>query len=105
MDINISEIEQKEIMPGFNGRFIHGESFTLAFWKIEAGSILPEHAHVHEQSTEVIEGELEVTIDGITKVYKPGMVAIIPSNIVHKGRALTHCKVTDVFCPVREDYK
>ena len=101
----IYKIEPKEIIKGFKGRFVHAENFTISFWEIDADSILPEHNHIHEQTTQVIEGELEMTIDGVTKVFKPGMIAIIPSNIVHSGKALTDCKVTDIFCPVREDYK
>jgi hypothetical protein len=34
----------------------------------------------------------------------PGSVGIIPPNAVHSGRALTDCKILDVFSPVREDY-
>lgn len=103
--MTITEIEPKEIFKGFKGRFVHMESFTIAFWDIEAGSELPLHSHIHEQTTEVIEGELEMTCNGVTKVYKPGMIITIPSNVIHGGRAITHCKLRDVFCPVREDYK
>ena len=102
---DISKIEQKEIIKGFNGRFFHTNSFTIAFWEIEEGSVLPEHSHIHEQSTQVIEGKLELVIGGVSKVLKPGMIANIPSNVVHSGKALVNCKVTDVFSPVREDYK
>jgi len=101
----ISEIEQKEVFKGFKGRFIHMERFTLGFWEIESGSEIPIHSHVHEQTTEVIEGQFEMTCNGITKIYEPGMIVTIPSNVLHGGRALTHCKLSDVFCPVREDYK
>jgi len=103
--MRISEIEQKEIFKGFKGRFIHMETFTIAFWEIEAGSELPLHSHIHEQTTEIIEGELEMTCNGVTKVYKPGMIITIPSNVEHSGKALSNCKLTDIFCPVREDYK
>ncbi|MFZ3274345.1 MAG: cupin domain-containing protein, partial [Lutibacter sp.] len=68
-------------------------------------SLLPEHAHIHEQTTQVIEGKLELVIDGVTTVLEPGMIANIPSNVIHSGKALTNCKVTDVFSPTREDYK
>lgn len=102
---DISKIEQKEIIKGFNGRFFHTNNFTIAFWEIEEGSLLPVHSHIHEQTTQVIEGKLEMLIDGITTVLEPGMIANIPSNVIHSGKALTNCKVTDVFSPTREDYK
>lgn len=102
---DISNIEPKEVINGFKGRFFHTNSFTIAFWEIEQGAILPVHSHVHEQSTQVIEGKLEMLIDGITTVLEPGMIANIPSNVIHSGKALTNCKVTDVFSPTREDYK
>jgi quercetin dioxygenase-like cupin family protein len=53
----------------------------------------------------VIEGKLELVIDSISTVLEPGMIANIPSNVIHSGKALTKCKVTDVFSPTREDYK
>lgn len=37
----ISEIEQIEVIKGFKGQFFHTNSSTIAFWKIEKGSILP----------------------------------------------------------------
>lgn len=102
---DISNIEPIEVINGFKGRFFHTNSFTIAFWEIEQGAILPVHSHVHEQSTQVIEGKLEMLIDGVTTVLEPGMIANIPSNVIHSGKALTNCKVTDVFSPTREDYK
>jgi|SRR5680860_1164308 len=102
---DISKIEEKEIIRGFKGKFFHTNSFTIAFWEIEEGSVLPEHSHIHEQSTQVIEGKLELVVEGVVTVLEPGMIANIPSNVIHRGKALTNCKVTDVFSPTREDYK
>ncbi len=104
MSTNIKHIEQTEIMPGFKGQFIHSKSFTIAFWEIEKGSKLPKHSHIHEQTTLVTEGKLELTIDGNTQLFESGCIAIIPPNVEHSGKALTNCKVTDTFYPVREDY-
>ena len=101
----ILKIEQKEIIKGFRGRFFHTNSTTISFWEIEKGSVLPEHSHIHEQTTQVIEGKLEINIDDTTMILEPGMIVSIPSNVKHSGKALTTCKVTDTFCPVREDYK
>lgn len=103
--MNIADIEPKEIIKGYKGRFVHMESFTLGFWEVEAGAEIPMHSHVHEQTTQVTEGKFEMTIDGVTKIYEPGMVVKIPSFAQHGGKALTPCKITDVFCPVREEYK
>jgi quercetin dioxygenase-like cupin family protein len=103
--MNIADLEQREIIKGFKGRFIHTESFTIAFWEIDAGSEIPLHSHFHEQTTQVTEGKFEMTINGETNVFTPGTILSIPSDIEHKGRALTNCKITDIFSPVREDYK
>ncbi len=105
MKIQISHIPSKEILSGFTARFVHTKTNTIGFVEITAGSELPEHAHFHAQTTQVTEGELQLTINGETAIYKPGMIAVIPSNILHSAKALTNCKVTDIFSPVREDYK
>ena len=101
----ISEIKPVEIFPGFTGRFIHTETMTLVFWDVKAGSTVPEHSHVHEQMANVFEGSFELTVDGNSQVLVPGVVAVIPSGVKHWGRAITDCKLFDVFSPVREDYK
>ena len=104
--IPLTNVElQQDLVPGFDVRFVHTEKMTFAFWNIKAGSLLPEHAHPHEQVANVLEGEFELTIDGEAQSVTPGTVAVIPGNAIHSGRAITDCKVVDVFCPVREDYR
>ncbi len=92
-------------MPGYKARFVHGGQMTLAYWTIEPGMPLPLHSHVHEQVTNVLAGEFELTIGDDTKLLMPGSVAIIPPNVPHTGKALTRCEILDIFHPVREDYK
>lgn len=103
--IELESIESKELIPGFDVRFIHTDSMTFAHWVIKAGAVLPEHSHEHEQVAHVLEGEFELTIDGQSMVVKPGTVGVIPSNAVHSGRAITDCRIMDVFNPIREDYR
>lgn len=102
--LNLKRITQKEIIPGFKARFVHAESFTIAHWEVEKGSSLPAHSHIHEQTTHVTEGEFKMTIDGETQVLQTGSIVVIPPNVPHFGKALTNCKITDTFCPRRDDY-
>lgn len=92
------------MIPGFNGRFVHMEQYTLAYWDVKEGSILPEHSHPNEQTSQVISGKFEMTIGGTTEVFEPGQVATIPGDVIHSGKALTDCQITDVFSPARPEY-
>lgn len=103
--IELEKIPQKELIPGYNVRFVHSENVTIAYWEIKAGRKLPEHSHVHEQISHAISGDFELTVDEKVIRLKPGQIVIIPSNAKHSGLAITDCKMTDVFYPVREDYK
>ncbi|OUS03426.1 cupin [Flavobacteriales bacterium 33_180_T64] len=102
---DISNIPQKELLPGIKARFVHTKNNTIGYVELNAGALLPEHSHIHEQTTQVIEGQLELTVEGVTHTLNPGQVLIIPSNLAHSAKALSFCRVTDVFSPVREDYK
>lgn len=92
-------------MPGYHAKMIHGEKLSIAYWNVEKGAQVPEHSHEHEQVMQVLEGEFEFKVDGVTKIYTPNDLVVIPSFAVHSGKALTACKLMDVFSPVREEYK
>ncbi len=103
--IRLDDIDERKIAPGFRLRAVHTENMTFSYWNVSAGASLPGHSHPHEQVANIIEGEFELTIDNKTKILKPGDVAVIPSNAVHSGRAVTNSRILDVFYPVREDYR
>jgi quercetin dioxygenase-like cupin family protein len=105
LNTNLSKMEEKEIVSGFRGKFIHTKNFTIVHWSITAGASLPEHSHPHEQVTNLIEGEFQLTVDGTIQELESGGVVVIPSDVKHSGKALTDCYVIDVFYPVREDYR
>ena len=103
--IDLRDIVEREPFPGFKVRFVHSATMTFAHWIIQAGALLPQHSHPHEQVVTMLEGEFELTIAGETRRLGPGNVAIIPSNAIHSGRAVTDCRIMDAFYPIREDYR
>ena len=103
--MNLNALPSKELMPGYHGKMVHGNQLTWAFWTDEKGAVVPEHQHPHEQIMHVVEGDFEFTLDGETKICKPGDIVHIPSNLPHSGKAITPCKLMDVFSPAREEYK
>jgi len=102
---SIQDILPKEVVPGINGHYAHGENLTFGYLKIKAGAIVPEHHHNHEQITFIVEGELDMTIGGKFCPLTAGMYHVIPSNTPHSAIAKVDCIAIDVFSPVREDYK
>ena len=105
MDLKLSEIPSKEYFPGYRGKMIHMENMTLAYWDVEAGAEVPEHSHHHEQMMQVLEGRFEFTLQGVSREYEVGEMVVIPPHHKHSGKAITACKLMDIFSPVREDYK
>ena len=105
MKHTVSSLSPFEISKGFNARMIHTENMTLDYVDVDEGADLPEHAHFHEQVLNLLEGRFELIVNGQSHILKQGDVYAIPSNAPHSGRALTRCRILDVFNPVREDFK
>ncbi len=109
MDTNIfkkfSDIPTKAIAPGYACKIIHTENNSINFIEVKAGSVTPIHQHPHHQCAFVIEGQFELTVNGVPQVLDANTFAVIPPNVWHGGKAITDCKLIDVFNPVREDFK
>lgn len=93
-----------ERLPGWRGRYFHSANMTFAHYDFSKGAAIHEHFHPQEEVYEVIEGELEITIDGVTQVARPGIVAIVPSNARHSVKALTDGRAIIVDHPTRPEF-
>ncbi len=98
---NLNVIER---LPGWRGRYFHSSNMTFAHYEFKGGSVIHEHFHPQEEVYEVIEGELEITIDGVAQTARAGLVAIVPGNVRHSVRALTDGRAIIVDYPVRKDF-
>jgi quercetin dioxygenase-like cupin family protein len=103
--IDLDTAPTRDIAPGFHARLVHTERASFFWVDAEEGATFPEHRHPHEQTVNVLEGELELVVDGQAHRLTPGRVFVIPPDVPHLGRAISRCRVLDVFAPVREDYR
>ncbi len=102
MFINTDDLSPKEPREGWKGRFFHSENMTFAYYAVEAGADIHEHSHPNDEVWNVVEGSLEVTVDGETFVAGPGCAAVVPPNARHSVRALTAARAIVVDHPVRD---
>jgi quercetin dioxygenase-like cupin family protein len=102
--VDTSSLRVIERLPGWHGRYFHSASMTFAHYDFTRGASIHEHFHSEEEVYEVIEGELEVTIDGAAQIARPGLVAIVPPNARHSVKALTDGKAIIVDHPARRDF-
>lgn len=75
---------------------VKSESGLVAFFTFHKYMELPPHAHGAQWGT-VIEGEIEFTIGGVTKTYRPGDSYDIPAGVEHGAQIKAGTRVIDVF--------
>jgi len=102
VDINTLRVTQR--LPGWHGRYFQSPSMTFAHYDFVRGASIHEHFHPQEEVYEVIEGELELTIDGVTQIAKPGLVGIVPGNVRHSVKALSDGRAIIIDYPVRPEF-
>jgi quercetin dioxygenase-like cupin family protein len=78
---------------------------TFAHYEFEKGASIHEHYHPEEEVYEVLEGELELTIEGVPQIARPGIVAIVPSNARHSVKALSDGRLIVIDHPRRADFQ
>ena len=103
--VQLDQLSVREIFPGLRARLVHSDRVTHSWVEVDAGATFPEHQHPHEQIVSVLEGELELVVEGVTNRLTPGLIFVIPPNARHSGRGVTACRVLDAFAPVRDDYR
>jgi quercetin dioxygenase-like cupin family protein len=101
--IDVTALDVIERLPGWYGRYFHSSQMTFAHYDFKRGASIHEHFHPEEEVYEVIEGELEVTVDGVTQIARADLVVIVPANVRHSVKALTDGRAIILDHPRRSD--
>ncbi len=72
-------------LPGIKAYLSQGSDHQIIFMNFSEEVELPEHAHEAQWGI-VLEGKIEMTIDGKTEVYQKGDRYFIPRGVKHSGR-------------------
>lgn len=75
---------------------VQSENGLVAFFTFLKDMELPTHSHGAQWGT-VVEGEIEFTIGGETKVYRAGDSYSIPAGVEHGAQIKSGTRVIDVF--------
>jgi quercetin dioxygenase-like cupin family protein len=102
--VDISSLRVIERLPGWRGRYFHSPNMTIWHYDFTGGASVHEHFHPQEEVYEVIEGEIELTIDGVSQIVRPGIVGIVPGNVRHSVKALTDGRAIIIDYPLRRDF-
>ena len=94
------------VLPGLIRRTLaQSKSMMLCEFKFDAQVTIPIHQHPHEQVGYLVEGRVEMSIDGVKYELVKGDSYCAPPNVPHGVFTLEPSVIIDTFCPPREDYK
>ena len=72
-------------LEGVKAYLSQSDSHQIIFMEFQKDVDLPEHSHAAQVGF-VLEGEIELTIDGIKTAYTKGDRYFIPEGVLHSGK-------------------
>ncbi|HRE48123.1 MAG TPA: cupin domain-containing protein [Aggregatilineales bacterium] len=98
--------EWVQMNPAVKRRIVlDGEKMMVVEVHFEANGVVGDHSHPHEQITQVRQGRIKLTVNGVPHILAAGDIARVPGNVVHSAEALEASELYDVFSPPREDFR
>ncbi|MBI5582613.1 MAG: cupin domain-containing protein [Deltaproteobacteria bacterium] len=83
-------------VPGVQGRLFQGTEMQAVFFSVEGTGEIPPHAHQAQWGV-VLEGEMELTVEGRVRRYNRGDSYYIPAGATHSIRILSPLKALEIF--------
>lgn len=94
----ITDLPEADIQyKGVRGWIAQGESHQIVFFEIEPLGEVSEHSHDSSQWGIVVEGKMELTIEGKTKICEKGNEYFIPAHAKHSAKFLSKFRAVDFF--------
>jgi quercetin dioxygenase-like cupin family protein len=84
-------------VEGARAWILQAEASQLVFFEFQADTKVPDHSHNYPQWGMVIDGKMELTIDGKPLMCEKGTEYLIPSGARHSARFLSRTRVMDYF--------
>ena len=82
---------------GAKAWILQADMNQLVFFEFEADAKVPEHSHGYPQWGIVIDGKMELTINGKPRICGKGDEYVIPAGAKHFARFLSRTRVMDLF--------
>ena len=103
--IRYQDVPAIGLAPGMKAHIIAAESMTLSMASGEPNSHLPSHHHESEQILIVMDGAIDLIVEGKRYHLAQGDVIVLPSNIEHEGYVSDKgLSAIDIFSPPRHDF-
>ena len=100
-----SDSGYEQSAPGITRKtLVYGKETLMAEFRLKKGSVLPLHAHIHEQTGYLVSGHMTLQIGDQKEDILPGDSWNIPSNAEHGAFVHENSVAIEVFQPVRTDY-
>jgi quercetin dioxygenase-like cupin family protein len=94
------------VLPGLTRRTLaQSQSMMVCEFIFDSHVTVPIHIHPHEQIGYIVEGRVEMNIDGKIFELLKGDTYITPPNVSHGAYTLEPSVIVDTFSPPREDYR
>ena len=103
--VSLEECNFQDLGNGIKRKILaFGDGLMHVEVHFEEGAKGTMHSHPHTQTTYVLEGEFEFTIDGETKIVKKGDTMYEKPNVIHGCKCIKKGVLLDTFSPIREDF-
>jgi len=106
MILKSSDAKPVNMLPGLTRKTLaQSQTMMICEFKFDAQVTIPIHTHPHDQVGYLVEGHVEMTIDGKKFDLVKGDSYSAPSNVPHGVLTLEPSIIVDTFSPPREDYQ